>query len=75
MAVKSTVTVFEELCKGCGLCVQFCPKQIIKLDDKTNRFGYHPAILTDQDKCNGCGFCYTVCPDIAIQVERGSAND
>lgn len=25
------ITVLEDKCKGCGLCVEFCPKKIIKL--------------------------------------------
>ena len=49
------VTFREDRCKGCGLCVNACPKQIIALDQtKINGKGYHPAGVTDQAQCIGC---------------------
>ena len=58
-------------CKGCGLCVQACPKGLIAIaKDKINQKGHHPAEITDQEKCVGCAFCATMCPDCIIEVER-----
>lgn len=69
MAAK--VTFKEELCKGCGLCVSACPKQILAMSkDKINSKGHHPATMTDQSKCIGCAFCATMCPDCVITVEK-----
>ncbi len=65
------VTFKEEICKGCGLCVNACPKQILALEkEKINAKGYHPAVMTDQEKCIACAFCATMCPDSVITVER-----
>ena len=65
------ITVNEELCKGCGMCVNACPKKILELSkDKINAKGYHPASLTDESKCTGCTSCAIMCPDVAITVER-----
>ncbi len=65
------VTFQSELCKGCGLCVNACPKEILKIDtDKINAKGYSPAVMTDQNSCIGCAFCATMCPDCIITVER-----
>lgn len=65
------ITVNENLCKGCELCVNACPKHIIALKhDVINAKGYHPASLTDEDACIGCKACATMCPDLAIIVER-----
>jgi 2-oxoglutarate ferredoxin oxidoreductase subunit delta len=64
------VTFNKELCKGCGLCVEACPKKIVKLDDELNAKGYHPAGITDQDSCIACAFCATMCPDCVITVEK-----
>lgn len=65
------ITVKENVCKGCGLCVQACPKKIIGLaKDHLNAKGYHPAQLLDEEKCIGCAMCATMCPDVAIIVER-----
>ena len=61
----------EEICKGCGLCVDACPKKIIILDKaKINQKGYHPAALKDSDACTSCGQCAVICPDIAIRIEK-----
>lgn len=58
-------------CKGCGLCVQACPKGLIAIaKDKINQKGHHPAEITDQEKCVGCAFCAIMCPDCVIEVER-----
>ena len=65
------VTVNEDVCKGCGLCVEACPKKIMELTkDKLNKKGYHPAHVTDMEKCIACAMCATMCPDVAITVER-----
>ena len=65
------VSFKTDICKGCGLCVDACPKKIIALaKDKLNAKGHSPAIITDQDKCIGCAFCATMCPDCVITVEK-----
>ena len=65
------VTVNEDRCKGCELCVAACPKGIMKLDKaKLNAKGYHPAHCSDQNACAGCAFCALTCPDCAITVEK-----
>lgn len=61
----------EEVCKGCGLCVTVCPKNIVELNkDKLNNKGYNPAGVTDIEKCIGCAFCAMICPDCAIEVKE-----
>lgn len=65
------MTVNLSLCKGCGLCVQVCPKKIIFLDKSVlNPKGYHPSTVTEMDKCIGCAMCAAMCPDCAITVEK-----
>lgn len=64
------IIVNENLCKGCEMCVNACPKQLIALDmQKINPKGYHPAKLMEPDKCTGCKSCAMMCPDVAITVE------
>ncbi|MCR4616354.1 MAG: 4Fe-4S binding protein [Clostridiales bacterium] len=68
---KGKVTVAENLCKGCELCVAACPKHILALSkDKLNSKGYHPVGMTDPEECIGCAACATMCPDCALTVER-----
>ena len=65
------VTFRTERCKGCGLCVDVCPKKILALDTATlNGKGYHPAVIVDQEKCIACAMCATMCPDCVIKVEK-----
>lgn len=64
------VIVNEDQCKGCGLCIDACPKNIISAADRLNMKGYHPAHVTDMSKCIGCAACATMCPDVAITVEE-----
>ena len=69
--MSGRVTVDQEICKGCSLCVSVCPRNIMALDRKTlNSKGYNPAVCTDQEQCIACGFCGIICPDSAITVER-----
>lgn len=66
------VTFREDRCKGCGLCIDTCPKKIIKFSHKLNIKGYHPAVVEDEDmsKCIGCASCGKICPDCVITVEK-----
>ncbi len=65
------VTFNEDRCKGCGLCVDACPKKIVTMaKDRINAKGFHPATVVEMDKCIGCAFCATMCPDVVIEVER-----
>ena len=65
------VTFATDVCKGCGLCVEACPKDIIILSKtRLNKKGHSPAEITDEEKCTGCGFCATMCPDCVIRVEK-----
>ncbi len=63
------VTIDFELCKGCGLCVDACPRDIIVIGNKSNGKGYFTAVYQDGDgKCIGCALCAEICPDVAIEV-------
>ncbi|MCK9221559.1 MAG: 4Fe-4S dicluster domain-containing protein [Limnochordia bacterium] len=64
------ITIDRERCKGCSLCVAFCPQKILELEKATNAKGFHPASIKDEQKCTGCAQCATMCPDICIEVYR-----
>jgi 2-oxoglutarate ferredoxin oxidoreductase subunit delta len=66
------VTFKEERCKGCGNCIQACPKKIIAFSDRLNNKGYHPAEVTEErmSQCIGCVSCARMCPDCVIVVEK-----
>ncbi len=69
--MANRVTVDENVCKGCGLCVVACPKKIMEINrEKLNVKGYNPASVTDAQKCIACAMCAVMCPDSAITVEK-----
>ncbi len=63
------VTINAEICKGCELCVEACPKTLIVIGSSPNSQGYFTAVWADDaKKCTGCALCAEMCPDIAIEV-------
>ena len=50
--------VRKDLCLGCGICAENCPKGAISLI-----WGYAEI---DQGRCNRCQICLDVCPQRAI---------
>jgi len=64
------ITIDRERCKGCSLCIPFCPQKIIKLSEGINSSGYHPAEVTDPGRCTGCAACAKMCPDLAIEIVK-----
>ncbi|MDR1302757.1 MAG: 4Fe-4S dicluster domain-containing protein [Treponema sp.] len=68
MARKGTIVIDRELCKGCLLCVHFCPLHVLEADTQPNTTGSYPSKVVHQEACTGCGNCFEVCPDICITV-------
>ncbi|MDH7515954.1 MAG: ferredoxin family protein [Bacteroidota bacterium] len=68
-AIRGTVEIDIENCKGCELCVVACPQKCLKLSTGINKQGYHYAVLFE-DTCTGCVNCALVCPDAVITVYR-----
>lgn len=67
----ASVTILAERCKGCGLCVEFCPKKVLGFNkDILNSKGYCPVAVLKPELCIGCAACGRMCPDSVITVER-----
>ncbi len=49
-------------CKGCGICVEFCPKGVLGLVKQKVR-------ILEPEKCTRCGLCEMRCPDYAIWLD------
>ncbi len=62
------VNIKADKCKGCELCIEVCPVNILSMSEAINELGYHYAEVDDQDKCLSCGRCAVMCPDILIKV-------
>lgn len=65
------VTIHDDACKGCGLCVSVCPKNVLAMStERINQKGYNPAEVCRPEDCIACAMCAVMCPDVAITVER-----
>ena len=75
--MKGYIEIDQEFCKGCMLCIEVCPKDLISLSNGLNLNGYHPAYFTEGNarkekrQCTGCSMCAILCPEVAIEVYRG----
>lgn len=63
---KGLVYIIEDRCKGCGYCIDFCPKRVLEFSPGFNRKGYHPPLAVRKDDCVNCHFCEIICPEFAI---------
>jgi len=67
---KGHITIDQERCKGCQICIAFCPKRSISPAEKLNAAGYQPVQFNDGGECTGCATCALVCADVVIEVYR-----
>lgn len=57
------IRIEAEWCKGCGICVHFCPKQVLELDANDK------LVAVRSVDCIACKMCEMRCPDLAVEVE------
>jgi 2-oxoglutarate ferredoxin oxidoreductase subunit delta len=62
---RGEVFIYATWCKGCHICVEFCPPKVLAMDADED----HPRIVAPE-KCTACHFCDTHCPDLAIVVRK-----
>ncbi|GAB1409431.1 hypothetical protein MASR1M90_05850 [Desulfovibrionales bacterium] len=65
---QAKVTIYPDWCKGCGICIAFCPAKVFVLgaDGKSH--------VAHEDECVNCGFCELHCPDFAVSVTPRNDN-
>jgi 2-oxoglutarate ferredoxin oxidoreductase subunit delta len=65
LPVRGVVHLQVERCKGCQLCIEYCPTHVLALSAAFNAKGYHyPTVAADN--CIACHACSTICPEYAI---------
>ena len=68
--MKGLIEIDTTRCKGCVLCVEACPQDVIALAGKVNVHGYPYVEPKNLEACVGCASCAIVCPDGCITVYR-----
>ena len=66
------IKIDKTKCKSCYLCIDVCPKKVIKKSQEIGKTGEFIAEFDkEKNECIGCAQCAIVCPDIAItEVHR-----
>lgn len=59
---RGFVDIKVDLCKGCLLCIEACPPDVLMMSEDLNKMGYHPVRYAGQG-CTGCGICFYICPE------------
>ena len=65
---RNIVSIDEEKCDGCGLCVTACAEGAIRIIDGK-------AKLVSDTYCDGLGACLGECPQGAITIEEREADE
>jgi len=73
--MKGKIKIKERYCKGCGFCVEICPKNVLKQNNKVNDRGYIIPEVINQDDCIFCKNCELICPEIAISIIKEEENN
>ncbi len=63
---RGEVHILKDRCKGCGFCVEYCPRDVLEMSEEFNAKGYHPPRVRDAEACVHCQLCEMLCPEFAI---------
>ena len=62
--------VKAKTCKGCELCLGWCPQEAISIRPPLpGQKDKHGIAFIDPEKCIGCGECILTCPTGAIRIQ------
>ena len=64
------ITIINDRCKGCKLCVSYCPMGTLKISNTVNHKGFFIPEVIRVSTCKGCNQCSRMCPDFAIFSEE-----
>jgi len=60
--------ILRARCKGCELCVHYCPRDVLEVSEEMNEKGYHPPRAVHPERCVACRLCELLCPEFCIYI-------
>ena len=64
------ISIDRKWCKGCGLCISVCNKNVLQFGDERGDPGYIMPQVISPEECIGCCLCERICPDLCVEVEK-----
>ena len=64
------ITIDKKWCKGCGLCIDACQKDVLAIGETRSDRGYLMPEAVNPDACIHCLMCERICPDLCIAVVK-----
>lgn len=62
------ITIDNKFCKGCNLCIEVCPRDVLSVSEERGDAGFLVPEATKAEACTRCMLCELICPDFAIVV-------
>jgi 2-oxoglutarate ferredoxin oxidoreductase subunit delta len=56
------IVINRDWCKGCGVCIHFCPKDVLEKD------AFDKVVATHPENCTCCKLCEIRCPELANEI-------
>jgi len=66
--LANSVKINGNLCKGCDICIEFCPKEVFKASSEVGERGYFVPVVVKPENCSACMLCEHLCPELAITI-------
>ena len=65
---SSYLVIDPELCKSCGICIEFCPTKVLEFSKERSSSGLFYSSVAHPEKCTQCRLCQMRCPEFAIYL-------
>ncbi len=66
------IEINADFCKGCGFCIEYCPKNVYEISNDLNKKGYQLPRVVRLEDCSECGLCDLYCPEFAIVLDNSA---
>ena len=58
-----SISIDQVSCKQCGICIDFCPREVLATDTDGKVQAVNP------EACTGCLICELLCPELSIIID------